>query len=179
MRAVVVYESMYGNTRAVAEAIGEGLRSAYAVTVVPVARAGPELLDGATLLVVGGPTHAHGMSRPRSRQAAVDTAAKPGSTVTVEDGAAGVGVREWLRSLGHLNLLGVAYDTRFKAPAAFTGRASNGITRELGRHGVHLVARPQSFFATKENRLRTGEADRARQWGAELAAATSTAAAAW
>ena len=67
MRAVVVYESMYGNTRAVAEAIGEGMRTIHDVVVVPVGKAGPDVLDGAQILVVGGPTHVHGMSRPRSR----------------------------------------------------------------------------------------------------------------
>jgi menaquinone-dependent protoporphyrinogen IX oxidase len=39
MRALVVYESMYGNTHRIAEAITRGLRSAYAVRVVSVAGA--------------------------------------------------------------------------------------------------------------------------------------------
>ena len=79
IRAVVVYESMYGNTRAVAEAIGEGLRGAWDVTVVPVGRAGPEVLDGAALVVVGGPTHVHGMTRPRSRAMAAQVSRRPDS----------------------------------------------------------------------------------------------------
>ena len=66
MRALVIYESMYGNTRAVAEAIAEGIRPVHDVVVVPAGRAGPQVVDGATLLVVGGPTHAHGMTRRRS-----------------------------------------------------------------------------------------------------------------
>jgi flavodoxin len=37
MRALVVYESMYGNTHGIAEAIARGLRSAYVVKVVSVA----------------------------------------------------------------------------------------------------------------------------------------------
>lgn len=169
MRAVVVYESMYGNTRVVAEAIGEGLRSACDVAVIPVGRAA-EAVEGAELLVVGGPTHAHGMTRPRSREAAVEAARKPESPIVAEDGADGTGVREWLASLGHVNVMAAAFDTRMTGPPAFTGRASKGISRELGRHGGHLVASPESFLVTKENALLAGEEARAREWGARLAA---------
>ena len=70
MRAVVVYESMYGNTHLVADAIGAGLRPACDVSVVPVAEAGPAVLAGADLVVVGGPTHVHGMGRASTRKAA-------------------------------------------------------------------------------------------------------------
>jgi flavodoxin len=63
MRAVVVYESMYGNTHQVAEAIGAGLGGAFEVSVVPVSKAGPAVLADADLVVVGGPTHLHAMSR--------------------------------------------------------------------------------------------------------------------
>lgn len=53
MRAVVVYESMYGNTHLVADAIGDGLATAYEVDVVPVDRADRQLLEHADLVVVG------------------------------------------------------------------------------------------------------------------------------
>ena len=59
MRAVVVYESMFGNTHAIADAIGKGLEPVDNVVVVPVAEAGRERLGDADLLVVGGPTHFH------------------------------------------------------------------------------------------------------------------------
>jgi Flavodoxin len=172
MRAVVVYESMYGNTHAVAEAIGEGLRGPWDVTVVPVGRAGPDLLDGVALVVVGGPTHVHGMSRPRSRAAAAEAAHKPGSTVNLEEGAEGPGVRDWLAALGHVNVLAAAFDTRAHGPAMFTGRASKGISLELGRHGAHLVAGPESFLMDGEH-LEAGEEARARRWGEQLAATTA------
>jgi len=54
MRALVVYESMYGNTHVVASNIADGLRADYEVTLVPVAEATPALVAGADLLVVGG-----------------------------------------------------------------------------------------------------------------------------
>src|SRR5215467_13986343 len=46
MRAVIIFESMYGNTHAIADAIGRGLGPEHEVSVVPVAEATPELLDG-------------------------------------------------------------------------------------------------------------------------------------
>jgi flavodoxin len=59
MRATVVYESLLGRTREVAEAVAEGLRAAAPGAVVdcrPVVDAGPDL-GQVDLLVVGGPTH--------------------------------------------------------------------------------------------------------------------------
>ena len=41
MRALVVYESMYGNTRVVANRIADGLRATHEVTVVPVGEVTP------------------------------------------------------------------------------------------------------------------------------------------
>ena len=90
MKAVVVYESMYGNTHLVADAIGRGLAGGAEVVVVPVAEAAPALVAEADLLVVGGPTHAHGMSRPTTRKAAVEQA----KDNAIDPAASGAGVRE-------------------------------------------------------------------------------------
>ncbi|HUP72012.1 MAG TPA: flavodoxin domain-containing protein [Acidimicrobiales bacterium] len=54
MKAMVIYESMYGNTHLIANAIGDGLRQTAEVVVVPVARVDRTLLDEADLIVVGG-----------------------------------------------------------------------------------------------------------------------------
>ena len=78
MRAVVVYESMYGNTHLIADAIGAGLSTAFDVRVVPVSTAWPEVIADANLVVVGGPTHVHGMSQASTRKAAVEAAGQPG-----------------------------------------------------------------------------------------------------
>lgn len=169
MRAVVVYESMYGNTHLVAQAIGDGLGESAQVAVVPVAEAAATLAD-ADLLVIGGPTHVHGMSRPRTRTAAADAAKKPESGLTVEPEAEGPGVRELLESLGPLDMRAAAFDTRIDAPAALTGRASKKIARKLRQHRCTLVADPESFLVTKDSHLEPDEAARARQWGADLAA---------
>jgi hypothetical protein len=154
MRAVVVYESMYGNTHLVADAIGTGLETAFDVSVVPVSQADPAVLDGAALVVVGGPTHVHGMTSP----------------LTLEPDAAGPGLREWFASLGHYPVKAAAFDTRMHAPAALTGRASKGVARLLRAHGFEVIADPESFLVTKQDRLEPGEATRAREWGTELAA---------
>jgi hypothetical protein len=176
MRAVVVYESMYGNTHLVAEAIGEGLREAADVVVVPVSEAGAALSDGADLLVVGGPTHVHGMSRLRRRTAAVDAARKPESGPTVDPTAGGTGVRELLESLGTLDMRAAAFDTRIDAPAALTGRASKSIARKLRQHRCTLVADPESFLVTKDSHLEPDEEAHARRWGAGLAVRLTTVA---
>ena len=165
MRAVVVYESMYGNTRALAEAIGEGLGAAYDVVVTPVSGAAPGTLEGAALLVVGGPTHAHGMSWPTTRRSAAESADRPSSGLALETDAPGQGVREWLASLGPLSMDGAAFDTRMHGPVAFTGQASRGISKALRRHGLEEIADPASFLVTKQNHLEPGELERARGLG--------------
>ncbi|HEX9032815.1 MAG TPA: flavodoxin domain-containing protein [Streptosporangiaceae bacterium] len=174
MRAVVVYESMYGNTHHVADAIGSGLEEGYDVAVVPVSDADPAVLADADLVVVGGPTHMHGMSRASSRKGAATAAAEEGSGVTLEPDALRQGLREWLDSLGtaQYHARAAAFDTRMSGPAAFTGRASKGVSKALRRHGFDLVAEPESFIVTKENQLAPDEGQRAREWGARLAAST-------
>lgn len=175
MRAVVVYESMYGNTHLVADAIGTGLGTAFEVSVVPVSHADPAVLADAELVVVGGPTHVHGMSRASTRKAAVEAANKPASPLKVEEDALGPGLREWFGSLGHYPVKAAAFDTRVHGPAALTGRASKGVARLLRAHGFAVIAEPESFLVTKQDRLEPQETARAREWGAELAAAVAAA----
>jgi flavodoxin-like protein len=169
MRAVIIYESMYGNTHLVADAIGAGLGSAFDVSVVPVARVSPAVLADADLVVVGGPTHVHGMSRAGTRKAAVEAANKPASPLRVEPDAPGPGLRDWFGALGQHSAKAAAFDTRIHGPAALTGRASKGLTRQLRAHGFDVIAQPESFLVTKQDRLEPEETDRARAWGTKLA----------
>ena len=177
MRALVVYESMYGNTHTVAVSIAAGLSTRHDVTLVSVTRATPELVAGADLLVVGGPTHMHGMSSAASRRMAADTAGKQGSGLTMDPDADGPGVRGWLDGLGSPGMgheaLAAAFDTRFDGVPLLTGRAGRGIARLLARDGYRLFAAPESFVVGKQNTLLDGEAARARAWGAMIAAAAS------
>lgn len=168
MRALVIYESMYGNTHLIASSIAEGLRDHAETAVAPVEEADVTLVGGADLIVVGGPTHAHGMSHAGTRKGAVTASERPGSTPTLDPDSAGPGLREWFSSLGPVTIGAAAFDTRFDLPAAFTGRASKGIARKLRHHGATLISDPQSFFVTNENHLEPGEECGARVWGAHL-----------
>ena len=165
MRAIVVYESMYGNTHQVAEAIGDGLRETSEVEVISVHSVSPELLAGADLVVVGGPTHAHGMSREATRKGAVDALDKPGTDLTLDPDAAGDGVREWLDSLGPTTGRAAAFDTRVDISPVLAGRASKGIAKHLRHLGFEVVAEPMSFLVTKETHLEPDETTRASDWG--------------
>jgi len=169
MRALVVYESMYGNTHTVAEGIGDGLRAVAEVTVLPVARIGGEDLSGIDLLVVGGPTHIHGVTTARSRKTAIDAASAPDSDLTIDPDAEGPGLREWLDGLdvpGATNA--AAFDTRIDGPTLMTGRASRGIARRLRGLGLEMIAPPESFVVDRDNHLRPGVAEAARAWGLQL-----------
>jgi len=96
VRALVVYESMFGNTHVVASNIADGLRSDFEVTLVPVAEASWDLIADADLLVAGAPTHMHGMSSRSTRRMAAEAAAKDGSGLRTDPGADGPGMRDWL-----------------------------------------------------------------------------------
>src|SRR6267142_6534683 len=72
MQALVVYESMYGNTHAVAVEVAAGLRAMHEVTLVPVTRATRELVTAADVIVAGSPTHMHGMPTVASRRMAAE-----------------------------------------------------------------------------------------------------------
>src|SRR6185437_7556997 len=88
----------------------------------------------------------------------------------VDMAAADPGLRDWLGTLpAGDRRAAAAFDTRFRAPAAFTGRASRAIARRLRRHGFRAPVRPESFFVDKRNRLIDGEAERATAWGEALA----------
>jgi len=171
MRAVVVYESMFGNTHQVAEHIADGLRGSYDVEVLSVGEAIGTILHDVELLVVGGPTHVHGMSRPTSRHSASEQAAGD-DELDLEPDADGPGLREWFDALPRGGGRAAAFDTRVDAAAMVTGRASKGIAKRLRRHGFDLDDDPQSFLVDKENRLVDGEIERASAWGRQLACST-------
>ncbi|HET9077338.1 MAG TPA: flavodoxin domain-containing protein [Acidimicrobiales bacterium] len=176
MKAVIVYESMFGATRRIAQAVADGLGQSGEVQVVRADQADGGLLDGADLLVVGAPTHAWSMPRAGTRKGAPGYSDKPGSGLTLEPGAdQAPGVREWLASLGTVATPSAAFDTRIKGPALLTGRASRAIARGLHRRGAPLTVPPKSFLVDRGSHLLAGEEDKARAWGSRLAASRSLA----
>jgi hypothetical protein len=167
MKALIVYESMYGNTQAVADAVAAGLVPGAAVEIRPVHAAGtpPADLD---LLVVVGPTHMDGLATAMSRSMAA-SAAKEDAGKLAPGGTEQPGLREWLRDLDAPHgARAVAYDTRGDARAAVTGSASRGSARRLRRRGLDVVDRNSFLVADAEGPLEDGELDRARAWGEAL-----------
>jgi hypothetical protein len=145
MKAVIVYESVYGNTREIAEAVAEGLRERAEVELLPVGEVGTAL-ERADLVVVGGPTHMHGMASRLSMRGAVDDARKKHLEAHLERGVGGPTLRDWLDRLPRGDqVAAAAFDTRLGKPAILTGSAAKGIGRRLERRGYQLVASLQPW----------------------------------
>jgi flavodoxin len=170
MNALVVYESIYGNTRAVAEAVAEGLGDAAAVSVHEVG----DRAELAELLVVGGPTHVHGMTTARSREMAVHAAEEDGHTTIEPSATEGPGLRKWLKDRPERAGRAAAFDTRLDRSPWMTGMAARGIAKRLRRRGYDVLATESFLVADSEGPLEDGELERARAWGAELAAVASS-----
>lgn len=166
MRAIVVFESMFGNTEEVARAIGEGLAKHLEVEVVEVGSA-PTMVAQDDLLVVGGPTHAFSMSRGSTRE---DAATKTSDPLVSQ----GEGVREWLERMsvpsgGHPPV--AAFDTRVARPR-LPGSAAKAIERRLRKRGFTIVHPAMSFHVHgMEGPVEDGELEKARAFGERLAAA--------
>ena len=169
-RAVVVYESMFGNSKAVAEAIAAGLGERVPVEVVGVDDARLSLAGEDVLLVIGGPTHAFSMSRATTRESAVQQHGAPGP--------AGSGIRDLLESLPpSAGAPAAAFDTRVKKKFV-PGSAASSAEKRLRKLGYRMVVPAESFWvADMSGPLLDGELDRARAWGASLGAAASGSAA--
>ena len=158
MRALVVYETMFGNTGQIATAIADGLADGAEVTITNVVDAPTEVPPGIDLLVVGGPTHAFSMSRASTRH----TAAERGAPVTEADG----GIREWLEALPTPEAPPVfaAFDTRVDMPL-LPGAASRAASK-VARHNGFTVLHPASFLVKDyEGPLVKGQLELARDWG--------------
>lgn len=167
-RAWVVYESMFGNTEAVAYAVADGLRAQrYDVTCADVSAAPYDGPLAADLLVVGAPTHAFSLSRVDTRADAL----RRGATTE----RPGVGLREWLTDLGPAPTtppLVAVFDTRASKVRRVPMSAGRSAARMLRRRGFPLDGGPEGFVvADTHGPLVAGELGRARTWGRSLGAA--------
>jgi hypothetical protein len=163
-RALVIFESMFGNTRTVAEAVAEGLSSRFETDLSEVSLASTRITDDVVLLVVGGPTHAFGLTRPRTRE----DAAKQADGPLVSSGR---GLREWLSEIEGVEpgVGAAAFDTRIDKPRV-PGSAARGAEKRLRRLDLRIVLPAESFFVTgTKGPLVDGEIERARRWGEDLA----------
>ncbi len=167
MKIVVVYESMFGNTKTIGEAIAEGLREAGEVKVGTVDDLSPDEALDATLVVAGGPTHAHGMARPNAHQSVtkMDPQQKYGPVLPGRES-----LRGWLERLPAGRALAATFDTRFDKPKWITGSAAKRIARRLSGKGYSTIGAQSFFVQTTGGPLADGERVRAVAWGRELAA---------
>lgn len=166
MHALVVYESMWGNTEQVARAIAHGIAETCPVEVVEVGRAPAEPGADVSLIVAGGPTHAFSMSKPATRTEAHRRGATHGSDA--------VGIREWLDALpvgGHGQTV-ATFDTKAGRVRHLPGSAAKKALKVAHRHGYERADDAQSFLvADTQGPLLEGELDRATRWGRQLATA--------
>jgi hypothetical protein len=110
------------------------------------------------LLVVGGPTHAFGMSREATREDAVKRGAPADATI---------GVRDWLdrMTVGRRGLPAVSFDTKIDKRFV-PGSAARAIARRLRQAGCTVIEAPVSFYVKDvEGPLGEGEERRAREFG--------------
>lgn len=142
MKAVVVYDSSYGNTKSVAEAIAGSLDGLDA-TPVAVGDFKPEALAAGDLLVVGSPINGW---RPTPK------------------------ITTLLSSLGSGTLSGVnaaAFDTRVRM--FIHGDAAKKISHALKAGGADIIAEPMPFYVKgSEGPLRDGEIEKAESWAQSL-----------
>jgi hypothetical protein len=167
MKTVVVYESMFGNTKTIAEAIAEGLRRAGEVTLGTVDDLSPDEVGKADLIIAGGPTHGHGMARPNAHQAMANDGsyAKYGPVLAGEES-----LRGWLERLPAGRAAAAAFDTRFAKPRWLTGSAATKIAQRLGRKGYSVVGTESFFVQGGGGPVADSERERAVAWGRALAA---------
>jgi hypothetical protein len=172
MRTVIVYESVFGNTRQIAEAIAAGIQvsqNGSEVVCVPVTGATASVVSGADLLIVGGPTHMRGMSSGMTRRKGAEGERQKTPGLPLEPGYGGPGLREWFAGLGQADppVSAAAFDTRVASRLA--GGAARKISRQLREHGYRMLAQEGFIIdGTTHGPLRAGETIRAATWGADL-----------
>ncbi|WP_110241577.1 flavodoxin family protein [Nocardioides gilvus] len=169
MSTLVVYESMWGNTRSIAEAVAEGLAevSGEQVPVLDVMEAPAALPTDVDLLVIGGPTHAFSMSRANTRKDASGKGALPGHEAR--------GIREWLEQQPSSDVVDVAtFDTRVASVRKLPGSAAKAAGKSVRRHHLGRLIDVESFYVDDmSGPLLDGEVARAQEWGRGLVPARS------
>ena len=146
MRSLVVYDSEFGNTKRVAEAIAAGLVGHGPVRLLGLDKIPPQNLGPVDLLFIGGPTQAHAMTA-RMRQFVDALRAKPANGIAA-----------------------ATFDTRLRMPAVISGSAAKAIARKLMSVGMRIFAAPESFFVRGSlPQLEDGETERAAKWAKGVA----------
>jgi hypothetical protein len=173
VKVVIVFESMFGNTQALAGSVAEGMTGAGAeVALAEVGLVAPRELAGCDLLVLAAPTHALTLSRPESRADAVSRGASPRQARS--------GIREWLDTIdetlpaAETRPMLAVFDTRVSKARHWPGSAAGAMSRALKRHGFTVVDRASFYVEDIAGPVVAGERERAREWGSTLAGLASS-----
>lgn len=163
MKAIVVYESLWGNTAAVARAIAEGLGPT--ARALSTAAATAEVVAGADLIVAGSPLFAFQLPTDKIRA----TIRSKAATFPAPPDLSHPPLRTWLETLPTGAGRAAAFETRmWFSPGGATG----AILKALKKAGYDPLARGKRFrVAGMTGPLKAGEIERAREWGAALARA--------
>jgi len=163
MKAIVVYESLWGNTAAVAKAIAEGIGSG--TQALSTAEATAAAVAGADLLVVGSPVFGFSMPGDMILKSIKTNQAQYKKAPDLSQPS----MSSWLSKLPRGSGRGAAFETRiWWSPRGATGGIENG----LARAGYARLAKPMRFIVEgAEGPLRDCELEKAKAWGVELAQA--------
>lgn len=169
MRALVVYESLWGNTSAIAHAIGEGIGEGTLVRHT--GQIEPEEAAEAALLVLGAPVHAFNLPSEGTKKSAGARTLAPGD---LAPDISQPPLRTWLEGLPTGSAIGAAFDTRVRGPLGLGG--ASRIEKALAERGYRIADHAQGFYIVNQKNvkaagsmLREGEVERAREWGRLLA----------
>jgi flavodoxin len=161
MKAIVVYESLWGNTAEVARAIAEGIGSG--AQALSTAQATLDVVASADLIVAGSPVLAFKMPTEQIRDSLRSTPLDAPAPADLSHPS----MRSWLDGLPTGNARAAAFETRVRGPF---GHATPEITKALAKAGYLSTTKPLSIIVMgKYGPLKDGELERARAWGAELA----------
>ena len=160
MKAIVVYESHWGNTAAIARAIAEGIDpDAQAMST---AQATGAVVAAAELIVAGSPLLGFSLPTDGMLKGIAANAAKDPVPPDLNHPS----MRSWLEALPQGQGRAAAFETRiWWSP----GSAAKAILERLEAHGYHPLDKAQKFIVEdKYGPLRGGELERAKAWGAAL-----------
>ena len=166
---MVVYESLWGNTAAIARAIADGIGPG--TRVGSTGDISPEVAATASLLVVGAPVHAMSLPTVKSLASVATRTLGPGEIQADVDHPL---IRDWLAALPYSEAGAAAFDTRISGLIGRGGAST--IERLLKGRGRRLVHQAGGFVVTNKREihetasmLREGELAKASEWGARLA----------
>ncbi|MFC1897011.1 flavodoxin family protein [Chloroflexota bacterium] len=154
MKAIIVYDSVYGNTEKIARAVGEAIAESGEAKVIRPGEVNPSDLESIDLLVVGSPTHAGRPTKPvqeflgRIPRKALENVSTAAFDTGISAQGKGIGIRIVVGIFGY---------------------AAGRIAGRLKNKGGHQAVSPEGFIVEgNEGPLKEGELERAASWAQEI-----------